>query len=142
MTPWVYLRVALILAAAVSACLSPLGPRATSPIGWGTLTFVFAFFSLGLVPILALQRFNRWSAPTWHRPSWKLNPFSIREPLQFFHLCSWVFLTQGAITLGRLLSSSASFYAEALVPLTMGASTFLGIRLSMLVFKSKMASGI
>jgi len=138
---WVYVRLVLVLAVAVSACLAPLEPRATPPIGWGTLVFVFVFFLVGLVPILALQRFNRWSAPTWHRPSWKLNPLSFREPLQFFHLCAWVFLAQGAVTLFRLLISSASFYVEALVPLVMGVSTMLGIRLSMFMFRSKMASG-
>ena len=140
MTPWLYARLALVLAAAVGACVSPLGPSAISPISWAGLVGVFFFFLLVLIPILALQRFNRWSAPTWQAPSWKLNPLDLRQPLQFFHLAAYVVLVPGVVILARLISSPVPFYPDALVPFAMGVGTLLGIQLSMVVFRSKMAT--
>jgi len=31
----------------------------------------------------------------WERLSWKANPFDIKQPLQFFHLLSWVLILAG-----------------------------------------------
>lgn len=140
MNLWMIVRFAVVVASAVSACFSPLKPLAKPPIGWETLIVIFFFIAFGLVFVLGIQRVNPMSAKIWHRPSWNLNPFNFREPIQFFHMGAYASVAAGSVTLLRLLGSSGTFYPEAFVPLVMGVGVLAGIQLSMLVFSSKMAS--
>jgi hypothetical protein len=101
------------------------------------VAITFLFFVLAPTIPSPMQSLNRWSAPIWQRPSWKLNPFSPREPYQFLHLCAWTLLAQGVVYLARLAVSSAPIYPEALIPLVIGIGGLLGLRLSMIVCSSK-----
>jgi hypothetical protein len=137
---WVYVRVALIVGAAVQACFAPLEPHARPPIGWGALAAIFGVCSLGFVLVLGIQRVNPLSEKTWHRPSWALNPFNFRDPLQFFDLGAYVCLAGAFVTIIRLAFSAVPFYAESLVPLAMGGGLFLGIHIIPIVFRSKFST--
>lgn len=137
MRVWLILRWALIAASAAITFFVPLAPQASPPIGWGSLLAVFAFCPIGLLFVLGLQVINPRSAKAWARPSWRINPFNFRQPLQFFHLGAYVCLAQALVVLVRLAASQTSFYVEALVPLAMAAGVFLGIELVMLVFRAR-----
>jgi hypothetical protein len=141
MNMWVSVRLALLLFSAISAFLVPLGPHAKPPIGWGSLLVIFLFCPIGLLAVLGFQVANPRSAVVWRRPSWSINPFNFREPLQFFHLAAYVCLIQGLVGLTRLTLSSTPFYVEVLVPLAMGAGAFIGLHGAMLLFRSKLAEG-
>lgn len=137
MRVWLIVRWALITASAVGAFFVPLGPQASPPIGWSALLAIFAFCPIGLLFVLGLQVINPRSAKAWLHPSWHLNPFNFRQPLQFFHLGAYVCLAQALVVLVRLVVSQTSFYIEALVPLAMAAGVLLGLKLVMLVFRAK-----
>ena len=141
MTLWSYVRLAVVIFAAVGACFVHLGPRAAPPLGWEALAVIFGACFLGLPVVLAIQVVNPWSAQTWRRPSWSVNPFNFRDPLQFFHLGAYGCLAQGLVIFVRVQLSSTAFYVESLVPLAMGVGILLGIRMVEIVFSSKVANG-
>lgn len=134
---WLYVRLGLVVATVVAACVVPLGPRATPPIGWTALLVIFVFCMLGLVPIIGLQRINPLSGKVWQRPSWTSNPLNFGQPIQFFYLGSILSMTQGVVVLLRIGITSAPFYVEALVPVAMGLGIWLRLKIIMVVFASK-----
>ncbi len=104
------------------------------PCGVATL-----LMPLMLLFVISIQAVNPWSDEKWLRPTHGCNPFRLGNPLLFFHFGAYWF---GAIGIGFLLSALWNgVYAVALgVFMLLGAvATLAGVRLSMLVFKSKMA---
>jgi hypothetical protein len=134
---WVYIRFSAILLVVIGACFEPLGPRAQPPIGWIALLVIFAFCPIALVIVLGFQRVNPHSAGTWHRPSWTTNLFNFREPIQFFYFGAFVSMAQGVIILCRIAVTGAPFYVEALVPSAMGLGIWLGVQMTVALFRSK-----
>lgn len=141
MSNWTYVRLTLVLFSGIASFFVPLGPQATPSIDWGSLLVIFIFCPIGLVLILAIQVVNPRSAKAWRRPSWSINPFNFREPLQFFHAVAYVCLAQGLVTLVRVAALSIPFYVEALVPLVMAVGIFIGLQAVMLLFRSKLEHG-
>jgi hypothetical protein len=134
---WLIVRWVIIAASAVGALFVPPGPQASPPIGWSALLAILAFCPVGLLLVLGLQVINPRSARLWLRPSWQINPFNFRQPLQFFHLAAYVCLAQALVVLARLAVSQVSFYVEALVPVAMAIGILLGLQLVTLVFRAK-----
>jgi hypothetical protein len=134
---WVWLRLAAIALVIVLGCFAPLGPRATPPLDWYVPLVIFFFGPLAMVIVLGVQRINPRSARTWHRPSWTANPFSFRDPVQFFHFAAFLSIAQGVVVLARVLLTSTPFYVEALVPLAMGLGVWVGVRLAIALYSSK-----
>jgi hypothetical protein len=139
---WVYIRIALILLSGIVSLVIPLGTQAVPPIGWGSILAILTFSPIALIAVLAFQVANPRTAKPWPRPSWNLNPFNFREPLQFFHLAAYVCLAQATGNLVHLAVSSVPFYIEALVPLAMAGGAFLGIQIFMLLFSSSVHRGV
>jgi hypothetical protein len=138
MRVWLYVRITIVLLGAIAGCVAPLGPAAKPTIDWHIVLIIFGFISIGLVFVLAIQAVNPRSARIWQRPSWIANPFDFKQPMQFFHMAAFATLAQGIGLLGHLLFARFPFYAEAALPLAMGAAILLGLRFTMLVFRSKM----
>jgi hypothetical protein len=141
MMHWLYIRLGIVVLAAVLSLFAPLTPAAVPPIGWGALLAILCLTPFGLVFVVGLQTSTRQFGKAWRRPSWNLNPFTLFEPLQFFHLAAFASLAYGAILTIRLKFTPVPFYAEVLVPITMGIGLLLGIRLCMLLFRSKLEPG-
>lgn len=134
---WLFVRIALVLLSGVASLFVPVGPQAVPPMGWSAVLVILFACPAMLVVVLAVQSINPRSDTKWRRPSWFLNPFNFREPLQFFHFAAYVLLAQGLATLVKVAVSPIPFYAEALVPLAMGVGIGGGIQLALLVFRSK-----
>jgi hypothetical protein len=134
---WLIVRWAIVLAVAAGEFFAPLHPLARPPIGWVALVAIFGGCSVGMVLVLGLQVANPLSAKLWLQPSWHLNPFNLRQPMQFFHLGAYVCLAQGLVLLLRLAVSQIPFYIEAFVPLVMAFGIFVGLKLVTLVFGAK-----
>lgn len=139
MNKWKFLRIALISFIAVSSLLTPLEPKVNLAINWSTLGVIFVFSFLAILFVVGMQVVNPLSAKVWHKPDWNCNPFSLKDPIQFFHLAAYIMLVQGAVVLFRLLLSSIPFYLESLVPFVIGAGALIGIKLAMLFFRVKYA---
>jgi hypothetical protein len=106
-------------------------------MGWGALLAILVLCPIGLLVVLGLQVINPRSAKLWFHPSWRLNPFNFRQPLQFFHLAAYACFAQALVVLARLAVSQVSFYVEALVPAVMAIGILLGLQLVTLVFRAK-----
>lgn len=132
---WLFVRIAVVLFSGIASFFVPVGPQAVPPMGWSAVLVILFACPAMLVVVLAVQSINARSAAQWRRPSWLLNPFNFREPLQFFHLAAYVLLAQGLATFVKVALSSVPFYAEALVPLAMGVGIGGGIRLALVVFR-------
>jgi hypothetical protein len=91
------------------------------------------------VAVLSIQVVNPLSDAQWTRPTHASNPLRLGNPLLFFHFAAYL---AGAIGIGYLLSALWNgVYAIGMgVFMLLGAvATLAGVRLSMVVFKSKMA---
>ena len=139
MNGWVWFRLTAIALVIIAGCFVPLGPRATPPLDWGVLGIIFVFCPIAMVIVFGIQRVNPHSAKVWCRPSWTTNPFNFRDPVQFFHLAALVSIAQGLIVITRVWITSYPFYAEALVPLAMGLGAWVGVKVVMVVYRSKFA---
>ncbi len=137
MSKWKLLRIGLIVFVAVSSLFTPLEPQAKPPIGWAELGAIFIFIPLGLLFVIGIQAVNPLSAKVWRKPDWNLNPFNLRDPVQFFYFGAFLMLAQGIVTLCRFPFSNASFYPESLIPLVMGVGMLLSVQIIMFAFRSK-----
>ena len=139
---WALVRIGLVAATGVATVFTPLSPQADSPLGWSELVVGFAFSIVALVLVVRFQALNPRSAKVWNRPSWTLNPFTLKDPLQFFHFASYVCLAQGIVTAVQLMVTGVPFFPEAFVPLAMGGGALIGVWLVPHVLRRKFgASG-
>ncbi len=141
MTRWLYVRLGVLVLAAVLAFFAPLAPASVPPLDWAALLAIFCLTPFGLVFVVALQSGASRPAKAWRRPRWNLNPFTFTDPLQFFHLAAYASIVYGVLLPIRLKFVSLPFYPEVLAPLAMGSGLLVGIRLCMLVFSSKLEPG-
>jgi hypothetical protein len=100
----------------------------------GPFPAVFAFV-VGLVGarFFVFREYTRAGrTERWLLPSWRLNPFQIRQPFQFLHLVGVSFALFGVAALARaLVSDSASLNVPiALFPAAFGAGILVGIRMA------------
>jgi hypothetical protein len=134
---WVRLRVAAIFLVAIGACFTPLESRFKPPLDWLTLLGIFIFIPIALVLVIGLQRLNPRSAKTWKHPSWSTNPFTLRDPIQFFYLAALLSITQGIVAVLRIFVVAVPLYPEAFVPLIMGIGTWFGVKMVVLLNPAK-----
>ena len=135
---WLYVRLVLLFASAFF-CLfgGPVKEHASPPIDLSAL--VMGFFSgiLGLQFVLAIQFINKKSAEIWEHPSWNENPFQMKQPIQFFHLGAWLFISSSFISVLLTWFNSPEFILDALMPLVIGVGLLIGVQLSQLLFRRK-----
>lgn len=90
---WLVIRAAVLLLGILSAQSFVPGPK--SPFAGGSDTLLLVFFGFGVIAMLlvvGLQAINPQSAGVWTKPNWYVNPFSLKQPLQFFHLMGFYFI--------------------------------------------------
>ena len=96
MIKWIILRLALVAIAAWQGWMGGDGWLPTRPITPLMLAGMVAY-GLVAIPVVAwAQRLNPRNNPVWHFPSWGLNPLTLRDPLQFFHMIGFLFTAAGA----------------------------------------------
>lgn len=103
------------------------------------LGFGILLMPLMLLFVIGIQATNPLSDKTWTRPTHSSNPLRLGNPLLFFHFAAYVF---GASGLGVAVSAlwNGPYAAAIGLLLIAGAGSVLaGLRLSMWVFKDKMA---
>jgi len=137
MNKWVLLRLCLIFIVVIASFFAPLEPQAVPSIDYFALLVIFLFCPLGMLFVIGIQAINPESQKAWKKPAWNLNPLNVYDPVQFFHFGAYVVLVQGFVTILRIYAEKVPFYIEAYVPLVMGAGILFGIKLVMLVFRSK-----
>ena len=140
MYKWIILRLVLVGVAAWQGWMggdSWLPERPVTALmlaGW-------TFYGLVAVPVVVwAQRLNPRNNPTWHFPSWRLNPLTLRDPLQFFHMVGFVFLAAGiGVGAHDLWLQLPLRPPHAVLPL-IGAGMVAGTYTAARIFRDKLAA--
>jgi hypothetical protein len=83
MNTWFLVRLFLIGVALLQGALSNQALAPPEGVSATLVLAIFVFGFVGMLFIVGIQRFNPRSAAVWRYPAWTVNPFLLREPLQF-----------------------------------------------------------
>lgn len=114
----------------------PGHPDFMNPAPLSFIAEVSGFMAFGVIFAVSLNR----STEKWSRLTWSSRPFDRDQPLVFFDFGSYCLLAHGAgSAIKGLLSTPASWSWE--IPVSGAVGVWLGVRLCMLIFKSRIESG-
>jgi hypothetical protein len=136
---WSKVKLLLCILGGIGAAGLPVD--AFSNIVWVELPLIFAAASVAVLLVVGLQAINPLSAPRWHRPTWASRPFSLGDPLAFFHFGGWYFMA-GAI--GLLISTLCTHSRGLVGPLSLacvGLGIIAGVRLCGVAWRWKFSQG-
>jgi len=137
---WMWSRAVVLLLGVLGANSFVPGPQ--SPFAGGSFVLLLMFFAFGVIAmvfVVGLQAVNPHSATVWAKPGWHVNPFSLKQPLQFFHLVGFFFIVTGlAAAVVALLRHLAGL--EPLLPIALGGGILLGVRCCVVLFRRKFGS--
>ncbi len=136
---WFWIRIIIVIMGSSSGLsITSLEILESSNVDWIACLALLLFIPFGLSFVIAIQAFNPLSAKIWRKPSWYLNPFIFKEPLQGFHLIAFHFMFAGIVACMTLVNRGKEAAPLALSLLSIGIGIWLGVQLSMLLFKKKM----
>ena len=125
MNKWVIVRLVVVAIAAAEGVINadkwlpgtPMTPLKV--IGW-------CLYGVAVVPIVIwAQRLNPRNTAPFYPPSWRRNPLTLRDPMQFFHMVGFVFAAAGLGMVGHDL------YVH--LPLRLEHAIWPGIGIGMIV---------
>jgi hypothetical protein len=137
---WLVARVAVVLTGAFGA--PEFIPARDSPFGGGSITLLlglFGFSIFSMLFVLGIQALNSRSAVVWSKPDWRVNPFSLKQPLQFFHMMGFYLIVSGVAAFAVMLLARQSGL-EPFIPIAIGGGILLGVRCCILLFRWKFPS--
>jgi hypothetical protein len=141
LSKWMAVRIvgiAAVVAAAPSLYNSMRSEFAGQSPSWTFVVAILGITALAIPFVLSLQSMNPFSKTPWSRPSWSSNLFDLRQPLQSIHYSAWLFVALGlslAVYTAWIDSKNLLF----VLPLLIGAGALVGVKLSMLLFRSKLS---
>lgn len=135
---WKVFRMSVVAVVFGAGMLGAQAVLVSERIPWITLFGMFAAAIPAMLVVVWLQRINPWSAEVWRFPDWSLNPFLLREPLQFFHFTGYVIFAAGlGGIIGGMFASSA-ITANNQILVAGGLGQLAGVYACTIVFRSKM----
>lgn len=138
MNKWTFIRVGLIVVGIVlTLWQGPTSSHASPQIDGKALIIALIFGVLGLQFVLGLQVLNKKSDEVWSLPSWKENPFSSKQPLQFFHLGGWFFVVSSFMSVVLTWSQKPEYILDSLMPFCFGAGIIGGVHFARFLFRKK-----
>jgi hypothetical protein len=137
---WIYIRVTFIAAAFLSSALIIQVPTQAEDTSIPFLIAAFIFGIVGLLFVVGMQRINPLSAKLWRYPNWSINPFQLREPLQFFHFGGYFMLASGAGTTLHQFFFGRALYTSDCLPIVFGLGILCGVRACTVVYQSRMVA--
>jgi hypothetical protein len=138
MKSWFIVRLLLVAVSFLQGAFIDLPLAPPEDVSAQSLVFIFGFGIFGMLFVIGIQRVNPRSAPTWRYPSWYINPFLLREPLQFFHLGGFIMFAVVAGGALRAVVSGQPLRFSLLLPLVFGIGTLVGVYACTFVFRGKM----
>lgn len=136
---WKIFRMSTVAAAFAAGLMGSQATLLSQRIPWLTLFVMFAASIPAMLLIVWLQRINPWSAPTWQFPDWALNPFQLREPLQFFHFTGYLIFAAGLGGIVGGMYGSNAITANNQMLVAIGLGQLAGVYACTIVFRAKMA---
>ncbi|OLQ72185.1 hypothetical protein BIT28_24485 [Photobacterium proteolyticum] len=101
-----------------------------------SLLFVALASSLMLLLVIGFQAVNPFSSKVWIEPSWNINPFTLSQPLVFFHFAAWIVTVQAIVNLIVSIFLGYSYWLS-LIGVVVGLSVFAGLKMARVVFRHK-----
>jgi len=99
-----------------------------------------ALYGVLVIPLVAaVQRLNPRAKPVWHFPSWRRNPLTLRDPLQFFLMVGTLFTAAGAGVIVADQRVHIMLRPAQLVMPAFGLGILGGVYLAAWIFRSKLA---
>ncbi|MCG8550420.1 MAG: hypothetical protein MI799_08470 [Desulfobacterales bacterium] len=102
------------------------------------MTFLMPF---ALVFVIGIQYFNSLSEKIWEIPSWFVNPFNLKQPLQFFHFLTFILIAFGLSSSLSLFWNGFNHVPEAIMPLALGCGLLAGLHICIYIFNKKITDG-
>ena len=134
---WLMVRAAVLLLGMLGA--NSFIPDPQSPFAGGSITLLLVFFGFGVIAmvlVVGMQAINPLSTAIWTKPDWHVNPFSLKQPLQFFHLIGFFCIATGvAATMLMLLRHLSGL--EPFIPVALGTGMLMGVRCCMVFYRKK-----
>ncbi len=134
-----YMRIAVTLLSCLSAYFAviPSHPDFFHPAPVTFVLEIVGIVAAGLIFVLSFSSRSMLSSELWKRPSWYLSPFDRKQPIVFFDFASYCVASYG---LGGAVVSTfgprPNWSWE--IPVSAGIGVWLGVRLSLLVFRGRM----
>ena len=124
---WLFARLGLCLVGLVQpAFLMDSVPDDFSKPSWPFFFGLWAATCVGIIFVLGFQKLNPRMDTPWESPSWTRCPFVLKQPLQFFHLGAWYFISIG---IGSLIvglpRTPTNWFWE--LPLSCGSGVWTGV---------------
>jgi hypothetical protein len=101
MNKWVIVRLIVTALAAAQGALSGDNWLPARPVTALLLLGMLAYGVVAVPVVVWAQKLNPRNKPVWHFPSWRRNPLTLRDPMQFFYLVGFVFVAAGLGVVGR-----------------------------------------
>jgi hypothetical protein len=138
MIKWIVLRAALIALVAWQGWVAGdnwLPSGEISPL----MLIGMGLYGIVVIPVvLWAQRLNPRNNPVWHFPSWGLNPLTLRDPLQFFHMVGFLFTAVGAGAAFRDWQQHLPLHLTHGVMPAFGLGMVAGSYIAALIFRDKL----
>jgi hypothetical protein len=136
---WLYMRLGGLSFALLWGILFALREEHDADFSAGFLLLEPAVLPIMVVLVLGIQKDN--PRVRWTKPSWYANPFSIRDPLQYFHYGATGLLAAGVGVLIGMPFGNLGVWPHAANLLVGGVSVWAGVRLYALLFRDKVEDG-
>ncbi|HEX3835477.1 MAG TPA: hypothetical protein VHW25_00815 [Steroidobacteraceae bacterium] len=139
MNKWVIVRVVALAAVAAEGAINLWVP--SRPVSGLMLLGMVAYGVIVIPVVVWAQRLNPRNKPLWHSPSWRRNPLTLRDPMQFFHMAGFAFVVFGLGVAGRLAWLGQPLrLSHAELP-ALGAGIVIGSYVAAWLFRKQLESG-
>jgi hypothetical protein len=137
---WVIVRLIVVALAATEGALSGDNWLPAREVSAVLLAGMVAYGVIVVPLVVWLQRLNPRNKPAWHFPSWRRNPLTMRDPMQFFHMVGFVFGAAGVGVAGRAVWAGQTLRLPYGVLPAFGIGMIAGCYVAARLFRSQLSS--
>jgi hypothetical protein len=134
MNKWLIVRLVVMALAAIEGWLSGDNWLPARPVTPVLLAGMLAYGVIAVPVVVWAQRLNPRNKPVWHFPSWRRNPLTLRDPMQFFHAAAGLGVAARELWLGQPLR-----LPHAVLPV-FGVGMILGCYVAARLFRKTLAA--
>ncbi|HEY1898445.1 MAG TPA: hypothetical protein VGG49_01480 [Steroidobacteraceae bacterium] len=142
MNKWVIVRLVVTALAAAEGALSGDSWLPARPVTAMLLVGMVAYGVIAVPVVVWAQKLNPRNKPVWHFPTWRRNPLTLRDPMQFFHMVGFVFGAAGLGVIGRDLWNGQRLQpAHGVLP-AFGLGMIIGCYVAARLFRKQLVAEV
>ncbi|HEV2703758.1 MAG TPA: hypothetical protein VGV09_19190 [Steroidobacteraceae bacterium] len=142
MNKWLIVRLVVMVLAGAQGWMSGDNWLPARPVTGVLLAGMLAYGVIAVPVVVWAQRLNPRNKPVWHFPSWRRNPLTLRDPMQFFHMVGFVFAAAGVGVAAHDLSVGLQLRLPHAVLPAFGIGMIIGSYLSARLFRKQLEAGL